>query len=62
MKAVVVRALGGPEVLQMAELEIPRPAAGEITIKLSWAGINFLDAYMRNGAYAPSGTYRSQLR
>jgi NADPH:quinone reductase len=43
MKAVVVKALGGPECLQIAEVEMPVPAAGEVTVKLSWAGVNFID-------------------
>jgi NADPH:quinone reductase-like Zn-dependent oxidoreductase len=46
MKAVVVKALGGPECLQIAEVEMPLPAAGEVTVKLSWAGVNFIDVYI----------------
>jgi NADPH:quinone reductase len=61
MQAVVVRSLGGPECLQFAEVEMPRPAVGEVTIKLSWSGVNFIDVYMRNGTYAQSCTYPSQL-
>ena len=61
MKAVVVKALGGPECLQIAEVEMPLPAAGEVTVKLSWAGVNFIDIYMRDGTYAQSATYPSQL-
>jgi NADPH:quinone reductase len=40
---------------------MPMPAAGEVTIKVSWAGVNFIDVYMRNGAYGESRTYPSQL-
>jgi NADPH:quinone reductase-like Zn-dependent oxidoreductase len=47
MKAVVVKSLGGPERLQVVELPMPMPAAGEVTIKVSWAGVNFIDVYMR---------------
>jgi NADPH:quinone reductase len=44
-----------------SRLGLPKPAAGEVTVKLRWAGVNFIDVYMRNGAYGQSRTYPSQL-
>src|SRR4051812_32090036 len=51
MKAIRVHAPGGPEVLQLEELETPRPKAGEALVKVEAAGINFIDIYQRSGAY-----------
>jgi NADPH2:quinone reductase len=61
MKAVVLKSLGGPERLETVELPMPKPAADEIIIKVSWAGVNFIDVSMRTGAYGQSRTYPSQL-
>ena len=61
MKAVVVKSLGGPESLRVLELAMPQPGAGDVTIKLSWAGVNYIDVYMRIGTYSQSCTYPSQL-
>lgn len=40
MRAVVIRAPGGPEVLKMETLPIPRPKEGEVLIKVMAAGVN----------------------
>jgi NADPH:quinone reductase len=52
MKAILVRKFGGPEVLKLEELPIPKPAAGEVLVRLHAAGVNPYDTYMRAGAYA----------
>ena len=43
MKAVVVTAFGGPEVLELRDLPIPVPQAGEALVKVAAAGINYMD-------------------
>jgi NADPH2:quinone reductase len=48
---VVVRAAGGPEALEWAELETPAPAAGEVRIVQRAVGVNFIDTYFRSGLY-----------
>ncbi|MFA5580401.1 MAG: alcohol dehydrogenase catalytic domain-containing protein, partial [Paracoccaceae bacterium] len=53
MRAVEITAPGGPEVLRMTERPVPRPAAGEIVIKVAFAGVNRPDALQRAGSYAP---------
>lgn len=53
MRAIEITAAGGPEVLQQAERPVPRPAAGEILIRLAFAGVNRPDALQRAGLYAP---------
>jgi NADPH:quinone reductase len=51
MKAIVISAYGGPEVLTIAELPDPVPAAGEVLIRVRAFGLNHAEAYMRSGAW-----------
>lgn len=56
MKAVEITQPGGPEVLVLVDRPMPEPAAGEVLIKVSAAGINRPDVFQRKGAYpAPPG-------
>ena len=52
MKAILVREFGGPEVLKLEEIPTPRPAAGQVLVRIHAVGVNPYDTYMRNGAYA----------
>ena len=52
MKAIRVHAFGGPEVLKIEDLPTPRPAAGQVLIRVKATGVNPYDTYMRNGTYA----------
>ena len=61
MKTVGVRAFGGADALEMMDIEIPEPGEGEVRVKLAYAGINFIDVYMRSGIYAKSDTYKTPL-
>jgi NADPH:quinone reductase len=51
MKAIEVRTTGGPEVLQPVELPVPRPKPHEVLVKITRAGVNFIDVYQREGRY-----------
>jgi len=51
IRALVVTSIGGPEVLQVQELQAPEPAAGEVVIDVAAAGVNFIDVYQRTGVY-----------
>ena len=51
MKAIRVNAPGGPEVLRYADTSEPSPKAGEATVKVDAAGINYIDVYQRSGQY-----------
>ena len=51
MKAIRVEALGGPEVLQVKEVDMPKPAANQILMKVKSVGINPVETYVRAGAY-----------
>lgn len=61
MKAISVANFGGPGELKLAEVDRPKPGKGEILVKLVYAGINFIDVYMRNGSYVRSDTYKTPL-
>jgi len=52
MKAILVREFGGPEVLKVEEVPTPKPAAGQVLVRIHAAGVNPYDTYMRAGAYA----------
>lgn len=48
---VLVRAAGGPEVLQWSTLHTPAPGEGEVRIVQRAIGVNFIDTYFRSGMY-----------
>ena len=52
MKAILVREFGGPEVLKLEEVPTPKPAAGQVLVRIHAAGVNPYDTYMRAGTYA----------
>ncbi len=52
MKAIIVHEFGGPEVLKYEEIPTPKPAAGQILVRIHGVGVNPYDTYMRNGTYA----------
>ncbi len=49
--AIVARKKGGAEVLEQIELSIPVPKAGEVLIRHTAIGVNFIDTYFRSGLY-----------
>lgn len=56
MRAIEITEAGGPEVLQLCERPVPTPGAGEVVIKVAYAGVNRPDALQRAGMYAPPPT------
>ncbi|MBI2752699.1 MAG: quinone oxidoreductase [Betaproteobacteria bacterium] len=61
MRAVAVTEFGGPDKLALMDVARPEPGPGEALVKLDYAGINFIDIYMRSGRYARSQTYQTPL-
>lgn len=56
MKAIVITRPGGPEVLELQEVQAPEPAAGEMLVRVRAAGVNRADLLQRLGQYpAPFG-------
>ena len=58
MKSIQIDKFGGPEVLEIKEIEIAKPGPKEVLIKNKSIGLNFIDVYHRTGLYPiplPSG-------
>ncbi|WP_346915190.1 quinone oxidoreductase [uncultured Roseibium sp.] len=54
--AVRVHETGGPDVLTWEEVEVGEPGPGEVRIRHTAIGLNFIDTYFRSGLYpAPNG-------
>ncbi|HEX4047649.1 MAG TPA: NADPH:quinone reductase [Elusimicrobiota bacterium] len=51
MKAIVVRAFGGPEVLRLKDVPAPAPGAGRVLVAVKAIGVNPVEAYIRAGTY-----------
>ena len=51
MRAIQIAKTGGPEVLELVELPVPEPAAGQVLVKIEASGVNFIDTYLREGRY-----------
>jgi NADPH2:quinone reductase len=58
MKAIRIEKTGGPEVMQLVDVDLPPPGPGEVRIRQTAIGLNFIDTYHRSGLYPvplPSG-------
>jgi NADPH:quinone reductase len=63
MQAIVVSKLGGPEVLQVGDVDIPHPGPGDVLVRVLAAGVGPWDARLRGGGwtgqlpYIPGGEF-----
>ena len=57
MQAIQIETTGGPEVLTLATLPDPTPAAGQALIRIEASGVNFIDTYFREGRYLAALPY-----
>ena len=58
IKAIRFEKTGGSDVLQYVDYDLPPPAKGQVQVKHSAIGVNFIDTYHRTGLYPlplPSG-------
>ena len=58
MQSIRFHAIGGPEVLEFGEVSVAPPVRGEVLIRQTAVGLNFIDTYHRSGSYPvslPSG-------
>lgn len=58
MKAIRIAKTGGPEVLELQDIALDPPKAGQVRVKHTAIGVNFIDTYHRSGLYPlplPSG-------
>lgn len=51
MKAIQITRTGGPEVLELIEVPIPKPGPGEVLVKAHGIGVSFFDMLIRTGRY-----------
>ncbi len=50
MEAIVFDSFGGPEVLRLTQVDVPRPGPGQVRLQVRAAGVNQLDFKIRSGA------------
>lgn len=56
MNAICITAVGGPEVLQLQQRPVPAPGAGQVLVKVAFAGVNRPDVLQRLGRHpVPAG-------
>lgn len=58
VKAIRIHETGGPEVMQFEAIDLADPAPGEVQVRHTAIGVNFIDTYHRSGLYPvplPSG-------
>lgn len=61
MRAIRISAYGEADRLHAEDIEVPQPAEGEVLVRVEHAGVNFIDVYMRRGAYASNRAYPTTL-
>lgn len=57
-RTVRITEQGGPDVIQWVDVDLPQPAPGEVRMRTTAVGLNFIDTYHRGGVYKmqmPSG-------
>lgn len=50
-QSVIVTRWGGPEVMELRTSDVPEPGPGEVRIRQTAVGINFIDVYCRRGSF-----------
>ena len=51
MRAIRIHNTGGPEVMQIEEVELAAPGPGQVSVQHRAVGVNYLDVYFRTGLY-----------
>ncbi|MFD5920523.1 NADP-dependent oxidoreductase [Kitasatospora sp. NPDC058201] len=51
MRAVIQKSVGGPEVLEVVEIDRPSPLGAEVLVRVHASGVNPVDAAVRSGNY-----------
>jgi NADPH2:quinone reductase len=51
VKAIRIHENGGPEVMRWEDVEVGKPGPGEIRLRHTAAGLNYIDVYHRSGLY-----------
>jgi NADPH:quinone reductase len=51
MRAIQIERIGGPDVMQVVDVPLGEPGPGEVRVRHSAIGVNFIDTYFRSGLY-----------
>jgi NADPH2:quinone reductase len=51
VKAIRMNRVGGPEVMELVDIELPPPGPGEVRMRHEAIGLNYIDVYHRTGLY-----------
>ncbi|MRX07370.1 NADPH:quinone reductase [Pseudoduganella sp. FT25W] len=51
VKAIRMNRVGGPEVMELVEVDLPPPGPGEVRLRHEAIGLNYIDVYHRTGLY-----------
>jgi len=54
MRAIVMRQIGGPEVLELAQVPTPAPKPGDVLVEIYARGVSFADTEWRRAVYRPT--------
>ena len=60
-RAAVIHRNGGPEVFEIEEVPVGKPDKGQVRIRQTASGVNFLDTYLRSGQYPMRGSFPTIL-
>jgi NADPH2:quinone reductase len=58
MKAIRITETGGPDVMKLVDVDVEKPGPGQVRVRQTAVGLNYIDTYHRSGLYAvplPSG-------
>ena len=55
MRQVQITEFGGPEVLKVVDVDAPTPGPGQVLVQVAAAGVNPIDAVIRQGHFPPAG-------
>ena len=55
VKAIRIKKTGGPAVMKWQDIDLPAPERGEVQIKHTYVGLNYIDCYFRSGLYPLDG-------
>jgi len=58
MKAIRISETGGPSVMKLVDVDVPKPGPGQLRVRQTAIGLNYIDTYHRSGLYPqpmPSG-------
>ena len=58
MKAIQISENGGPSVMKLVDIDVSKPGAGQVRVRQTAIGLNYIDTYHRSGLYKvplPSG-------